>query len=159
VYPDSGINPAGPLPRPKPQIDNTTTLVYPQVPPTSDETSAMDHLLDLEWTVVDVALASAGSPDPSPTARRCDTTRARANPTQTLQRGRPRNFHHPGQRLRPGPSSSSPTSRRPPCRSTRSPRQPQTELRAHCAAAAGANAATTVVEPGHHRRQEASFSC
>jgi hypothetical protein len=72
VYPDSGINPASPLPRSKPQIDNTTTLVYPQVPPTSDETSAMDHLLDLEWTVVDevdAALASAGSPVPSPPAR------------------------------------------------------------------------------------------
>jgi transposase InsO family protein len=59
------------LPDPPADIDNTTTLVYPQVPPTSDEASAMD-LLDLEWTVVDevdAALASAGSPDPSPPAR------------------------------------------------------------------------------------------
>jgi hypothetical protein len=115
VYSDFGINPASSLSRPKPQIDNTTTLVYPQVPPKSDETSAMGQLLDLEWTVVDevdTALASAGSPDPSPPAppappaRRSDTTRARANPTQRPPRGRPRKFHRPGQRLRPGPSSS-----------------------------------------------------
>jgi hypothetical protein len=71
-----------------PQIDNTTTLVYPQVRPTSDEASTMDHLLDLEWTVVEVeaALAGTGSSDPSPAAwppaRRCRTTHARANPTQ-----------------------------------------------------------------------------
>jgi hypothetical protein len=38
------------LPDPPADIDNTSTLVYPQVPPTSDEASAMD-LLDLEWTV------------------------------------------------------------------------------------------------------------
>jgi hypothetical protein len=40
-----------------------------QVRPTSDEASTMDHLLDLEWTVVDevdAALAGTGSPDPSP---------------------------------------------------------------------------------------------
>ncbi|KAH0815061.1 hypothetical protein GEV33_007730 [Tenebrio molitor] len=42
-----------------------------KVPPKSDETSAMGQLLDLKWTVVDevdTALASAGSPDPSPPA-------------------------------------------------------------------------------------------
>jgi hypothetical protein len=40
-----------------------------QVRPTSDEASTMDHLLDLEWTVVDevdAALAGTGSPDPIP---------------------------------------------------------------------------------------------
>jgi hypothetical protein len=46
-----------------------------------------------------------------------------------------------------------------PCRSTPNPRQPRSERRAHCVAAAGANVATTAVKPGHHRRQETSCSC
>jgi hypothetical protein len=46
----------------------------------------MDHLLDLEWTVVDevdAALASAGSPDPSPPAPQpAAVTRPAQEPTQ-----------------------------------------------------------------------------
>ncbi|KAJ3617763.1 hypothetical protein MTP99_006857 [Tenebrio molitor] len=47
----------------------------------------MDHLLDLEWTVVDAALASAGSSDPSPLARppapqHAAVTRPAQEPTQ-----------------------------------------------------------------------------
>jgi hypothetical protein len=178
-------------------------------------------------------------PASPPAARRSNTTRARANPTQRPPRGRPRKFHRPGQRLRPGPTSSPrpdrhrgrrplrrggarwmnggqplrtrlprpeslcwrcgvpghsrgdcrapsvlfcsrcgtmglmsrecPCPRPPaapfpraaglPCWSTPNPQQPRSERRAHCAAAAGANVATTAVKPGHHRRQETSCSC
>jgi hypothetical protein len=57
---------------PRPTAQLTTTLVYPQVPPSPNSVHTMDHLLDLEWTVVDevdVALAGVDSPDPSPAAQ------------------------------------------------------------------------------------------
>jgi hypothetical protein len=57
---------------PRPTAQLTTTLVYPQVSPSPNSVHTMDHLLDLEWTVVDevdVALAGVDSPDPSPAAQ------------------------------------------------------------------------------------------
>jgi hypothetical protein len=57
---------------PLPTAQLTTTLVYPQVSPSSNSVHTMDHLLDLEWTVVDevdVAHAGMDSPDPSPAAQ------------------------------------------------------------------------------------------
>jgi hypothetical protein len=53
----------------RPTAQLTTTLVYPQVPPSPNSVHTMDHLLDLEWTVVDVALAGVESPDTSPAAQ------------------------------------------------------------------------------------------
>jgi hypothetical protein len=201
-----------------------------------------DHLLDLEWTVVDAALASAGSPDPSPLARppapqHAAVTRPAQEPTQPRgpseeDRGtstvpasdfaparapapdrtdtevedhwtednpygrglqaprlpRPESLCWrcgvPGHSRRdcraptvlfcsrcgtmglmsrecpcpvprPLPSHEPPA---PPAGAPRSPRQLRSERRTHCAAAAIANAATTAVEPGHHRRQEDTFS-
>jgi hypothetical protein len=53
----------------RPTARLTTTLIYPQVPPSPNRVRTMDHLLDLEWTVVDemdVALAGVDSPDSTP---------------------------------------------------------------------------------------------